>query len=257
MEFLVEFDPEVPQGAAKSEVARLNDAEATAAARLAKQGHLARLWREPTAPGGDRALGLYLSKTQQELESLLRALPLYNWMHVTVTPLEPHPNDPDHGRPTYFELPTPRLTPLYRLEATLGNPLELGKTADDSRNRIVPITGGTFRGMQMSGSLVSGASADWQRISPDGTVFGDIRYTLQTDSGALLYVESQSVRHGTQEVLGRLDRGEDVDPSEYTFRTSTRIRTGAADLEWLNKGVFVGVAGRGRGSVIYETYLVH
>jgi hypothetical protein len=24
----------------------------------------------------------------------LRALPLYEWMHVTATPLEPHPNDP-------------------------------------------------------------------------------------------------------------------------------------------------------------------
>jgi muconolactone delta-isomerase len=256
MEFLVEFDPEMPKEAAKSDVAQFNDAEAAAAADLAKQGHLARLWREPASPGGDRAVGLYLSKTQQELEGLLRALPLYNWMHVTITPLEPHPNDPDHGRPGYFELPTPRLTPIYRLEATVGNPFELGETTDNGRTRIVPITGGTFRGPQISGSLVPGASADWQRISPDGTVFGDIRYTLQTDNGVLLYVESQSVRHGTQGVLARLDRGEDVDASEYTFRTSTRIRTGSTDLEWLNKGVFAGVAGRGRGRVIYETYLV-
>jgi hypothetical protein len=57
-------------------------------------------------------------------------------------------------------------------------------------------------------------------------------------------------------VLARLGRGEDVDPAEYTFRASTRIEAGAPDLDWLNKGIFVSVGGRGAGAVIYETYLV-
>ena len=39
-------------------------------------------------------LGLYRADGEAELDGLLRALPLYEWMHVTVTPLEPHPNDP-------------------------------------------------------------------------------------------------------------------------------------------------------------------
>ncbi len=56
------------------------------------------------------------------------------------------------------------------------------------------------------------------------------------------------------EGLARLARGEDVDASEYTFRTS--IETAAAGLDWLNKGVFVSVGGRQPGGVIYETYLV-
>jgi Protein of unknown function (DUF3237) len=43
---------------------------------------------------------------------------------------------------------------------------------------------------------------------------------------------------------------------EYTFRTSTQIETAAAELDWLNKGVFVGVGGREPGGVVYETYLV-
>jgi len=59
-----------------------------------------------------------------------------------------------------------------------------------------------------------------------------------------------------REVLARLARGEDVDPSEYAFRTATQIETAAPELDWLNKGVFVGVAGRQPGGVIYETYLV-
>jgi hypothetical protein len=36
-------------------------------------------------------------------------------------------------------------------------------------------------------------------------------------------VRSQSVRHGCTEVLARLARGDDADPSEYTFRAWTQI----------------------------------
>jgi len=120
----------------------------------------------------------------------------------------------------------------------------------------VPWTGGTFSGPELNGKVVPGASADWQIVLADGTALGDIRYTLQTDGGALLYVQSRGVRHGSSAVLERLGRGEDVDASEYTFRTSTRIETASPELDWLNKGVFVGVGGRRPGGVIYETYLV-
>jgi Protein of unknown function (DUF3237) len=153
------------------------------------------------------------------------------------------------------QLPQPRLTLVYRLQATLGQPIDLGEIAQ-GRRRIVPLTGGTFTGPELSGTLLPGASADWQIVLPDGTALGDVRYTLQTASGDLLYVQSRGVRHGSAEVLARLGRGEDVDASEYTFRTSTQIETAALDLDWLNKGVFVGVAGRQPAGVVYETYLV-
>jgi hypothetical protein len=154
-----------------------------------------------------------------------------------------------------FSLPDPRLTPVYRLKATLGQPLELGAIPQGHR-RIVTLTGGTFSGPEINGTLVPGASADWQIVLADGTALGDVRYTLQTDGGDLLYVQSRGVRHGSPEVLARLGRGEDVDASEYTFRTSTQIETAAPALDWFNKGVFVSVAGRQPGGVIYETYLV-
>ena len=64
------------------------------------------------------------------------------------------------------------------------------------------------------------------------------------------------MRHGSAEVLARLGRGEDVDASEYTFRTTTQFETSAPALDWLNKGVFISVGGRQSGRVIYETYLV-
>ena len=152
-------------------------------------------------------------------------------------------------------LPDPSLTRVYRLEATLGEPLDLGELAR-RRRRIVPLTSGTFTGSELNGTLLPGSSADWQVILPDGTALGDIRYTLQTDGGDLLYVQSRGVRHGSPEVLARLARGEDVDVSEYTFRTSTQIEAAAPQLDWLNKGVFISVGGRRPGRVIYETYLV-
>jgi hypothetical protein len=152
-------------------------------------------------------------------------------------------------------LPDPRLTRVFRLEATLGEPLDLGDTPR-GRRRIVPASGGTFAGSELNGKLLPGASADWQIVLLDGTTLGDIRHTLQTDDGALLYVQSRGVRHGSAEVIARLGRGEDVAPSEYTFRTWTQIETASPRLDWLNKGVFISVGARRPDGVIYETYLV-
>jgi hypothetical protein len=152
-------------------------------------------------------------------------------------------------------LPEPCLTKILRLEATLGEALDVGNVAQ-GRRRIVPLTGGTFAGPELNGTLLPGASADWQIVLLDGSALGDIRFTLQTHHGDLLYVRSHGVRHGSAEVLARLSRGEEVDATEYVFRTSTQIETAAPDLDWLNKGVFISVGGRQLGSVIYEVYLV-
>jgi len=152
-------------------------------------------------------------------------------------------------------LPDPSLSRIYRLEATLGEPLDLGDVAQ-GRRRIVPLTGGTFSGPELNGTLIPGVSADWQLVLPDGTALADIRYTLQTNDGNLLYAQARGVRHGSADVLARLARGEDVDPSHYTFRTSTQIETAAPALDWLNKGVFISVGARQPDRVIYETYLV-
>jgi hypothetical protein len=153
------------------------------------------------------------------------------------------------------QLPDPRLTRIFRLEATLGQPLDLGETTQGHR-RIVPWDGGAFTGSELNGEVIPGASADWQVVLPDGTALADIRYTLRTDGGELLYGRSRGVRHGTAEVLARLARGEDVDASEYTFRTATEIETAAPEFDWLNKGVFISVGARRPGGVVYETYLV-
>jgi muconolactone delta-isomerase len=255
MEFLVEFEVQVPAGTAQSEVRDREQAESAAAAKLADEGHLVRLWRRPRAGAGATAVGLYRAESEAHLDVLLSDLPLADWLRVTVTPLESHPNDPPGGSSMGNRLPDPRLTRVFRLEAKLGEPLDLGDTAR-GRRRIVALTSGTFAGPELNGNLLPGASADWQIVLADGTTLGDIRYTLRTDAGALIYVQSRGVRHGPGEVLARLGRGEDVDAGEYTFRTATRIETAAPEFDWLNKGVFISVGGRQPGGVIYETYLV-
>ncbi len=94
MEFLVEFEVNVPEGTPQPEVELRESAEADAAARLVDAGHLVRVWKRPVAPGETRILGLYRADSEAQLQGLLGALPLYEWMQVTVTALEPHPNDP-------------------------------------------------------------------------------------------------------------------------------------------------------------------
>jgi muconolactone delta-isomerase len=73
-------------------------AEAAASAGLAREGHLVRLWRPPVAAEERKAVGLYRAESEAQLDGLLGALPLSGWMQVSVTPLEPHPNDPTRAR---------------------------------------------------------------------------------------------------------------------------------------------------------------
>jgi muconolactone D-isomerase len=94
VEFLVEFEVHVPDATPESEVNDREAAEASAAAELVDEGHLVRLWRVPVARGKTRILGLYRADSRSELDDLLGALPLAEWMTVTITCLEPHPNDP-------------------------------------------------------------------------------------------------------------------------------------------------------------------
>ncbi|WP_433028331.1 muconolactone Delta-isomerase family protein [Actinomycetospora sp. CA-053990] len=261
-EYLVEFEIDIPPGAARADVERRTAAEAAATADLVSGGHLVRLWTRTAGTTTRRTLGLYRAHDRIELDTLLAALPLYEWMHVEVTPLEGHPHDPappgderPGPRRRRGDLPEPRLVPVFRLDADLAAPRDVGPLPA-GRRRIVALTTGRFSGPAATGTLVPGSSADRQTVLDDGTALGDISYTLATDDGALLDVRSHSIRHGSPAVLARLADGKAVDPDEYVFRAATRIETGSEDLAWMNKGVFVTVGGRRAGGVTYETYLV-
>jgi muconolactone D-isomerase len=94
MEFLVQFDVNVPAGTSPAEIEDRQNREAKAAAKLVNGGHLVRLWKPPVASGETKALGLYRAENRDELDRLLADLPLSAWMQVSVTPLQAHSNDP-------------------------------------------------------------------------------------------------------------------------------------------------------------------
>src|SRR2546429_3775895 len=142
MEFLVTFALVIPAGPPKSEISDGENAEAAATAKLADEVHLVRVGRSGVAQGEATIVGLYRADSEAQLDGLLGALPLADWLHVTVTPLEAHPNDPPAREPaTSNQLPDPRLSLTYRLDATLAQPLDLGESAQ-GRRRIVAQPGG-------------------------------------------------------------------------------------------------------------------
>lgn len=153
------------------------------------------------------------------------------------------------------ELPNPVLTQVYRVKAVMGPPLDVGDVPAGHRV-VVPLLVGTFTGPELNGNLLPGGSVCWQIAAPDGTALAAIRFTLQTERGVSLYVRSIGAVEGNPEVAARSGRGEVYDPGERLFHAATRIETSAPGLDWLNRGVFVTVAGRTAVNALYETYLV-
>lgn len=103
MEYLTDMVTTVPEGTSSAKVDELRAAEALRAAELAKAGHLMRLWRPPLKPGEWRSIGLFRADDETELRQILDSLPLHIWMKVSITPLTPHPNDPQSRSPRDIE----------------------------------------------------------------------------------------------------------------------------------------------------------
>jgi len=91
-EFLATFVVTIPDGTPRQAVEDAEAAEAARARELADQGHLERLW---ALPGQGRALGLYQARDSAEMAAIVKALPLDPWMTTELTPLTPHPSDPE------------------------------------------------------------------------------------------------------------------------------------------------------------------
>lgn len=144
---------------------------------------------------------------------------------------------------------------MFRLDAELARPIDVGETGE-GRRRIVALTSGRASGPALSAELLPTGAADWQLVRDSGTAVADLRYVLQTDTGALLYVRAHGTRHGSPEVLASLATGEQVDPTTYTFRTYLEIETSDPALAYLNDSIFIATGARWPTSVSYDVYLV-
>jgi hypothetical protein len=123
--------------------------------------------------------------------------------------------------------------PIFTIEAELAPLLNLGRTPLGER-RIIGILGGTVHGPKLNGRVLPGG-ADWQVIRADGAADISARYTIETDVGARILVNSDGLRHGPPEVLAALMCGEPVDPSSYYFRTAMRFETSDPSVDWINR----------------------
>ena len=78
-------------------------------------------------------------------------------------------------------LPNPELRHVYRLDAELDAPVDLGDTPQGHR-RIIPLTRGHAAGPYFDAELLPAGGADWQIVRASGSSVADIRYTLKTDA---------------------------------------------------------------------------
>jgi hypothetical protein len=155
-----------------------------------------------------------------------------------------------------FEPPKPTLELLARFEVKLESPvLEFGQVENLGKRRIIPITGGRFKGPRFKGKILNNG-ADWQMVWADGLSRIDARYALETNDRALIYIQTRGFRYGPPEVLAEVARGSVVDPHKYYFRVYVQFETGAPVYAWLNRALAIGSAMRLRNAVIYDAYLI-
>jgi Protein of unknown function (DUF3237) len=147
-----------------------------------------------------------------------------------------------------------RNQPIFTIRAELEAITSLGRTPYGER-RVVGILGGTVHGLKLTGRIRPGG-ADWQIIRSDGAADIKARYTIESEAGALVMVTSEGLRHGPADVMEKLARGEDVDPSHYYFRTVMRFETADPSLDWLNRILAVAKGQREPRAVRLDVYEV-
>jgi hypothetical protein len=144
--------------------------------------------------------------------------------------------------------------PIFTIHAELADIVTLGRTPYGER-RVVGILGGTVRGPRLAGRILPGG-ADWQIVRSDGATDISARYTIETDQGARIMVQSDGLRHGPPEVIARLVRGESVDPALYYFRTVMRFETADPATGWLNRILALARGQREANAVRLDVYEV-
>ena len=144
--------------------------------------------------------------------------------------------------------------PIFTVSSPLGGIQRLGNTPYGER-RVIDILGGTVEGSRLKGKVLAGG-ADWQIVRTDGVVHLTARYTIESDSGGLILVNSEGYRHGPPEVMERLARDETVDPALYYFRTFMRFETSDPKAAWLNRILAIGRGSRSSGAVRIEVFEV-
>ena len=142
--------------------------------------------------------------------------------------------------------------PLFTMSVRPAAPHLVGARPCGER-RIIEVLGGTFLGARVRGDVLPGG-ADYQLVRPDGVAAIDVRATLRTSDGDLVYLTATGMRHGSKDIARRIEAGEHVDPADYYFRECVFFETGAPRLDFLNRVLTIATRRRERDSATLEVF---
>ena len=111
-----------------------------------------------------------------------------------------------------------------------------------SNRLVVPVTGGTFEGPRLKGTVIS-PGGDWIVERTDGSRILDVRLLFKTDDAQTIYVSWRGISFTL--------------PSGMLFaRIVPVFETGASKYAWLNNVISVGVYRPVPGKVAFRVYQV-
>ena len=121
--------------------------------------------------------------------------------------------------------------------------------------RIGRLTTGSFEGPQLKGTVLPGGGA-WVILRRDDVLEIEVRITLETDDKQHIYMHWKGLRHGPKEVMDRLNRGENVDPAAYYFRTTPYFETSSEKYRWMNRICSIATGSRKASERTLEVFQV-
>ena len=96
----------------------------------------------------------------------------------------------------------PRFQHLYDMTVQLEPPQMIGQTPQGNR-QIFYVRSGTFEGPRLKGELLPGGG-DWFLLRPDNVGELDVRATLKTHDGALIYATYRGIFSASPEAWAKL-----------------------------------------------------
>ena len=144
---------------------------------------------------------------------------------------------------------------LLSYNATLDPPEIIGPTPDGLRLNIY-ITGGEVSGPKIQGKILP-VGGDWFTLRPDGIGVLDVRATMKTDDGALIYVSYHGITDLGEDAYDKFLKGETT-PQERYVRCNPKLSTAHPNYIWLNRLFCLGIGklSADLSEIIYDMYAV-
>jgi hypothetical protein len=139
------------------------------------------------------------------------------------------------------------------LDVDFAAVVPIGATPTGHRG-IAPVTGGSFAGERLSGTVTPGH--DWFVTRADGVLVIDVRLTLTTDDGATVYLTYQGRMTAGPDALARFRKGEQLTSGEYALTVMAKFECGDPRYAGLNDAIVVGVGEQTPTGPIYTMFEV-